>query len=228
MKNSWVYFIALLITSCTSPVVFDGAYPENEPPLSAIPDFFQGVFMCESDSTIITIDEQYVLALDVNSFEESVQKINEREACTLIGNEIYFDEIQECVPIEYIGEDSVKGQYITMDTLFHLGPKSIAKMYKGSVVLSQEVDKEEWILSILSLDAYNNIYYRAINENSELDALADITEMKQIGVDRNSEPIYKVKPTKKEFDEIFDNQEIFLVCEYLMRVNLEEFPLYIF
>lgn len=228
MKNYWIFSVVLLLASCTSPVVFDGAYPKNEPPLSGFPDYFQGAFMCESDSTIITIDEELILALDVNIFEESVQKINERETCTLIGNEIYFDEIQECVPVEFIGEDSVKGQYITVDTLFYLGPKSIAKMYRGSVILSQAVESEEWIISILSLDAYNNIYYRAINENSELDALADITEMKQVGVDRNSEPIYKIKPSKKEFDEIFDSQEIFLVCEYLMRVNLEEFPLYLF
>ncbi|GLR17669.1 hypothetical protein GCM10007940_22840 [Portibacter lacus] len=217
-----------MLGSCYSPVVFDEAYPKNEPALDAIPEFVQGIFMCESDSTIVTINDRGVYALNVNYFEESIDKINERETCTLIGNEIYFDEIQDCVPVDYISEDSIKGQFSTIDTLFHLNAENIVKTYKGSVVLSSHVDNKEWIISLLSIDSYNNIFYRAINENSELEELAQITGMEQIGVDRNSEPIYKIKPTKAEFEKIFDREDIFIVCEYLMRVNLEEFPYFVY
>lgn len=225
---SSTFILLLFLSSCLSPVVFDDAYPKGEESLNSIPDFVQGIFMCESDSTIISITDHGIYAWDVNYFEESIERINERETCTLIENEIYFEELQECVPVDFISEDSVKGEFITIDTLFEMSSKDIVKLYKGSVVLSHKLSKEKWVISLLSLDAHNNVYYRAINENSELESLAEITNMEQIDVDRNKEPIYRIKPSKAEFEKIFDRDDIFIVCEYLMRVNLEDPPYYVF
>ncbi|WP_235296434.1 hypothetical protein [Portibacter marinus] len=226
MKN-FIYLV-MVMAACQSPVVFDDTYPKDVEALDAIPEVYEGVYMCESDSTIITINGQHILALEFNFFEESVQDMNRRVGCTLIEDEVYIDAIEDCIPIEYIGEDSIRGQYTTVDTLWKLSPYNEVKPYKGSLVLNQRIDKGEVIISFLSLDSYGNVFYRAINENSDLDAISEITDMEEIEVDRNSEPIYKIKPNRKEFDELFENEEIFIVCEYLMRVNLEEFPNYIF
>ena len=223
-----LYFISIIVVSCTSPVVFDDAYPTKTQLLKDIPDDYQGAFMCESNSTVITINDKQILALEYVFFQENIEKLEERTACTLIDDEIYLDEIEDCIPIEYVGEDSIKGEYVRIDTLFDIFKGHIVKPLKGNLILSQKMETKEYILSVLSRDEYGNVMYRAINENSDLDQLADITNMKQISVDRNNEPIFKVKPTQKEFEEILAHPEIFIVCEYLIRINLEEYDHYLF
>lgn len=229
MRHSALTYFAFLgllfFISCTSPIVFDQAYPLDAEAAEEIAVHYQGIYMCESDSTIIVITSQEVYAQSPYYFEMSIQDAEDRENCILNDGELYLTEVDECIDIEYIGEDSIKGEYYELDTLFNISDDAIVKPYKGSLVLSQKLKDNEWVINLLSLDGYGNVIYRSITDESELDKVEAITEMEQVGVDRNSEPIYKVSPSKHEFDQLFENPKIFIECEYLISVNLENFTL---
>lgn len=226
-KLSLLLFL-LLIISCSSPVVFDDSYPKGIEELDQIPIQYQGYYMCESDSTLIVINDNNIYAQSSYFFESELEEMLKREQCTIQDGEIYLEEIEECIPFEYISEDSIRGMFYDVDTLFRLSQNARIKPYKGSLVLSQRIDNKEWILTLLSMDAYGNIIYKAITEEYDLETLQAITNTEQIDVDRNNEPIYKVKPTKKEFDALFESEKIFIECEYLIHVNPEFLDLFIF
>lgn len=216
------------VFSCTSPIVFDDAYPKDVDGLSYIPEYYQGLYMCESDNTLIVINESSIYAESGYFIEASIEDILAREQCTIEDGEIYLSEIGECLPFEYISEDSVRVQLYDIDTLFRISDQAKMKPYKGSLVVSQQIENDDWIITLLSMDAYGNISYRAITEDFDLEEVESITDPKQISVDRNGEPIYQVKPTRSEFDAMFESKKIFIEYEYLIHMNPELLPLHIF
>ena len=226
-KISFLLLLSFAFTMCSPPIVFDEAYPKNEAPMNYFPENYQGIYMCESDSTLIVIKETLVYAQSFFYFEASESEIEAKEQCTIADGELYIEERQECIPFEYFAEDSIRAQYYNIDTLFEISPKAILKTYENSLVLSSQV-KDEWIITLLSIDKFGNVDYRAITESTDIEKVQSITPTKQIGVNRNSEPIYSVKPDQIGFAEMFNDHNIFISCEYLMRVNLEENAFYMY
>lgn len=215
------FIVLMAIQSCEPPVVFEEPYLNDVAALKSFPDNFQGIYACQSDSTIILINDHTIYAESLVFFEESISKLSAKDNCTLIGDEIYISDIQECIPFEYISEDSIRGHYYLVDSLFHISSLNAVKPFKGHLVLIQYFSQDDWVLSLLSLDEDYNISFRTITENSDLDKLSQITNMEKVDNNRNSKPTYRVRPTKTEFEQIFEDYEIFIECEYLIRVNLE-------
>ena len=226
-KIQFILLFSLAFSMCSSPIVFDEAYPQDAAPMSYFPENYQGIYMCESDSTLVIIKERLIYAQSFYYFEASESEIAAREQCTIGDGEIYLEERQECIPFEYFAEDSIRAQYYNIDTLFEISSQAVLKSYESSLVLSSQLE-DQWVVIVLNLDKFGNVDYRAINESSDIEKVRRITPSKQIGVNRNTEPIYSVKPDKREFAEMFNDQSIFISCEYLMRVNQEENPFYMY
>ncbi len=222
MKYLIIYtaFIVLAI-SCSPPVVFNDPYPIDEDNLLTIPDEYQGLYMCESDSTLIHVGSTYIVSIESVKFTSHINDINQKENCAIVNDEIYLTERTECIPIKYINDTIVEGITNDIDTLWALSPQSVARNYQGNIILSTQMKNNEWSIDILSIDKYKNVMYRAINEASEIDEIEKVTPLKNITKLTDETPRYKVTPTQKEFDVLFQNNKVFPVCEYLIRVNSE-------
>jgi len=63
MKYTQIFFLALLVVvffSCETNVVFKEAMPPEIASINSIPPAFQGIFLCEEDSTLIHSEEDVI------------------------------------------------------------------------------------------------------------------------------------------------------------------------
>ncbi len=213
--------LVLLIASCTPPVVFDQPQPIDGQDVTVIPVEYQGLYVCESDSTLIIISDHIVYAQHEHFFVISIEGLEEREDCSLIENEIYLTGKDMCIPIKYIDENTVKGYITDIDTLFIMNDLHAAKTYKGHLFLSNKMDNAGWAVSMLSLDDGGNILYRGITEDSDMRGINRITPMVDITKPTDRNRRFKISPDQAAFDQLMKDNDIFIDCEYLMKVNLE-------
>ena len=224
MKTSLFKVLLLMIiivTACTPPVVFDQAQPIDGESVNEIPASYQGLYVCESDSTLIIISDHIVYAQHEHYFIISTEGLEEREDCSLIENEVYLPGKDMCIPIEYIDEKTVKGYITDIDTLFIMDVNHVAKSYRGHLFLSKKLDNQEWAVSMLSHDETGNLLYRGITEDSDFRGINRITPMKEITRPSDRKRRFKITPDQTAFDLLINDPDIFIDCEYLMRVNLE-------
>jgi len=163
------YFIFILglltfMISCTPPVVFDKAYPVGEDDLYQFPVEYQGAFICESDSSIIVIDQSTIYNRKERFFRLPLKDVEEKENCMIVEDKMFVDNRKECIPIVFESDSTVRGTVIEVDTIFNISEESV---------------------------------------------------------------VYRVKPTLEEFDRLINNEKVFVDCDYLTRVNLEQNFLFI-
>ena len=223
LQFRYVFIFSLIILSigCTPPVVFDKAQPVDGDVVDVLPDSYQGLYVCESDSTLIIITDHIVYAEHEHFFVISTEGLEEREDCSLMENEIYLPGKNQCIPVEYVDENTVKGYVTDIDTLFIMDEFHEAKMYKGHLFLSKQLEDGEWGVSMLSLDDDYNILFRSITEDSDLKSIREITPMEDITRPSDRNRRFKIRPDQKAFDLLILNEDIFIDCDYLSRVNLE-------
>jgi|GEM_PF-1941892 len=219
-----LFFIAIiLIAACSPPVVFNKPFPPNEDNLTSIPEKYHGLYMCESDSTLVVINDAVIYARQPYYFEERIADLVEFEECQYINGEIIMNETGEVVPVEDMGDGWVRGHFIEQDTLFQIGEYAIARPYDGSLLLSKSFKKGEWAVYGLTKDSRGDVIYRAINEGTDLELVDDISSLIQLEKeDVDDPPRYMVNPTLVEFDRMFRNELIYIECEKLIRVRFEE------
>jgi hypothetical protein len=212
--------IILLIVACTPPVVFDQAYPIGEEDLEVIPSAYMGSFICESDSSLLLIKKHEVVIRTENFFDLPLKDVDERDDCNIDGQEMYVSGREECIPLEFVNDSTVRGTIIEHDTLFSMGKSGIVRMYQGHVVMSQEIHDDQWAVSFLSLEKNTDIKYRAISDKTKIANVGKVTKMENITTKEDKNNRYKIKPTMKQFDELFNDEKVFIECEYLTRVFL--------
>ncbi|MDF1697969.1 MAG: hypothetical protein P1U56_19130, partial [Saprospiraceae bacterium] len=81
--------IVFLIASCSPPVVFDQPYPLNGADLLSIPSAYQGAFICESDSSLVLIQDKQIVVRQENYFLLPLKDVEEIEDCSIQGDEMY-------------------------------------------------------------------------------------------------------------------------------------------
>jgi len=226
MNKYLVGVMAMLFTisACSPPVIFDKAYPLEVENLKAIPSSYTGVFICESDSALLIISQHDITLRKENYFMLPLKDVEEREDCKIVGEQMYVTGRSECIPLEFINDSIVKGTVVEHDTLFLMGEKSIARIYQGHVVLSQEVEDGQWAVSLLSLEDNKDIKYRAITDKTKIKNVSKITSMENITTIDDKRDRYKIRPSMVQFDELLNDDKVFIECEYLTRINLETVP----
>ena len=228
MKYLLLISIAIAIVfSCTPPVVFDTAYPTDASDLIEIPFAYQGAFICDSDSSLIIINETNIIIRKEEYFRLSLKYVEEKEGCLISGDNMYVDNREECIPIVFENDSIVRGTIIENDTLFRMEPGSVARIYKGNVVISQELEDDLWAINLLALQENGDVIYKAITDKTKIRHVQQITATKELPSNRRNEPKYKVKPTMGEFDAMMKDEKVFVTCDYLTRVNLEQNYLFI-
>lgn len=216
--------VVLFAVTCTPPVVFDQPYPIGKDNLSELPETYTGAFICESDSSLLLIKKHEIVIRKENYFDLPLKYVEEREDCNIDGEEMYVSGRAECIPLEFVNDSTVRGYVIEHDTLFSMGDKSVAKMYQGHLVLSQEIKDYQWAVSFLSLEKNTDIVYRAITDKSKVAEVGKVTAMEDITTKEDKNNRYKIKPTMKQFDDLMYDENVFVECEYLTRVVLDEGP----
>lgn len=223
--RSLVYLIIVIAVcgSCEPPVVFNQPYPVGQPNLDEIPSVFQGVYLCESDSTLVRITGQNIIHESYYSFTSKLDELEEKEDCTIKDDQMFIKGMSECVPLKYINDSVVRGEYLMVDTLFKNKSNAFARLYKGHLILSQKLRHKEWMVHFLTPEQ-SDLYYRAIVDESNLSEIDQVTTMESLKDSRQDSPRYRIKPSNKEFDLLIENRRIFVECEYLIHVNLEITP----
>lgn len=216
--------LVLLLATCTPPVVFDQPYPIGEEDLIEFPELYTGSFICESDSALLLIQKNEIVIRKENYFKLPLKYVEEREDCNIEGEEMYVSGRAECIPLEFVNDSTVQGIVVEHDTLFSMGDKAVARMYHGHLVLSQEIEDFEWAVSFLSLEKNSDIVYRAITDKTKVAEVGKVTAMEDITTKEDKNNRYKIKPTMKQFDELMHHEKVFVECEYLTRVYLDEMP----
>ena len=216
--------IVIVLSACSPPLVFDRPFPPNEDDLMEIPEKYRGVYMCESDSTLVVINKSVIYAREPYYFEESVEYIEECEDCKLVGDKLIMNQTGEEVPIEFTEEGKVRGHFIEQDTLFKFGEYSIARPYDGNLLLSISLKNKEWAIYGLTRNNAGNVVYRAINEATDLELVDDISPITELEREvADDPPRYMVRPTLADFDRMFRNERIYIECETLIRIKFDEF-----
>lgn len=221
----YVFIVSILfiaVISCTPPVVFENAYPTDASDLEEIPFQYQGAFICESDSSLIIIDKTDIIIRKEEFFRLSLKNVEEKEGCLISGNNMYLEGREECIPLVFENDSIVKGTVIDNDTLFRMEKGSVARNYKGNIVLSQEIENGQWAVNLLSLQDNGDVVYRAITDKTKIGNVRNITAAQELPTTKRNQPKYKVKPTMRQFDEMMNDDDVFITCDYLTRVNLEQ------
>lgn len=219
--NALLLSVSLFVLSCTPPVVFDQAYPIEAENLEEIPASYRGVFICESDSALLVIAKHDITLRKENFFLLPLKDVEERPDCNVAEDQMYVTGRTECIPLEFINDSIVKGTVVEHDTLFVMGDKAVARMYQGHVVLSQELKKGQWAVSLLSLEENTDVKYRAITDKSKIKNVGKITSLENITIESDKTERYKIKPSMKQFDDLINDEKVFIECEYLTRVLLD-------
>jgi len=212
-----------ILGACVPPVVFNQPFPPNEEDLKAIPTKYHGIYMCESDSTLVIINESVIYAREPYYFEEKISYLEEFEDCQFIDGKLVMNATGEIVPVEFVGEDKVRGHFIEQDTIFQLGDNGIARPYDDHLLLSVSFKDGEWSINGLTKEINGNVVYRAINDASDLELVDSITPLTEIEKEEvDDPPRYIARPTLVEFERLFRNERIFIECETLIRVKYDE------
>lgn len=211
----------ILIIRCTPPVVFEQAYPSDQEDLNSIPAAYQGAYLCESDSAVVIISDHHIILQRTNYFNTGIRQIEERDDCKIIDDNMYVSGRLECIPITFVNDTTIRGIYKETDTLFVMQQGSVARLYKGHLVINQELRDSEWAVSMLIQESGGDISYRAITNKTNIKNVEIITQTTEITGERDTKPRYKIRPTMIEFEELVKSDKVFIECEYLTRVYLE-------
>lgn len=225
--TKWFFYIALVIgflviVSCDSPVGFTEAQPSNASDLSTLPGAYQGMYICESDNTLVKVEGKVIYSEYTEVALIPMSYITEREECTIVNDTLYIEGQKECVKVTYPKEGFIAAAKVTRDTIFRITPFQKARMYKGNLILSQVTENELWTIAILELDEYAGIRYRAIIDDSDLTALSNITNLTKVAIKNANHPYYKVSPKEVELDQLFKDESIFIDCDYFSRVHMTQ------
>lgn len=213
--------LLFFIISCTPPVVFDQPYPPDAADLELIPLAFQGEYICESDSALVIISDKNITIHRTNYFQVPLSQIEQRNDCSIADDKMYVTGRHECIALDMVNDSTVRGIFEEHDTMFVMQPGSIARLYKGHLMINQEYRNNEWAVNVLSPQPQSDLILKAITQRSNINDIKKITPTKDITTSKDKKPRYIVKPTLKEFDELFNDKKIFIECEYLTRVKLQ-------
>ena len=132
-------FLLILLTaiSCEPAVVFKDAMPPEVDAITTIPKQFHGVYMCESDSSRIYIERDHAVQESYYQFITSVERVRESEDCSIVAGGLYLPGRKECIPFEWINEDSITAKVYELDTLFEFADDEVMKLYRGHLFLNK-------------------------------------------------------------------------------------------
>lgn len=221
MKNLLFVFSLLLLVfaSCELDVYFADANPPGIEALNVIPQSFIGSFECESDGSRIHTNKRLIVQEFSRIFETSVAKVRETEECTIVAGGLYLPGRKECIPFEYINEDSIRATIYTIDTLFSFSDTEIAKEYKGRLFLNVKNELSEWITFMVSPQSDGSLLWEVIDVPTNIKKLEDVSQSFTTRVNSHDETKYTITTTLANFEDIISN-DYKRECDVLYPIEL--------
>ena len=218
------YLIGILILSimisCDSNIVFDNAMPQNAQELSLIPDEFQGIYICEGDSSIFYAHHNSVLIDTYFQFFTTLDQVKETENCSIADHGIFLPGKNECVPFEYVSEDTISFKVNITDTLFAFRSFEKLKLYKGRLFFNLQDKQGHWTTFMVSPMDGGALSLLMVDLSKDLEALQELEYKKlldqRIGIENKKQ--YLIKPNLIEFDLLID-RELTPICESLTPIK---------
>lgn len=212
----------MTLGGCEPKVIFEQAMPPDVKPLASIPDKFQGVYRCESDGSRMYADKYKVFKESYHQFTTTLERVRETENCSILAGGLYLPGRQECVPFEYLGGDTITAKVYDLDTLFHFGPKQVAKEYRGRLFLNMSDNTGKWMTFMVSPNEDGSMMWELIDIPNKLKDVSEITYNFKTKKNKDDETIYILNPTMVEFDKIINNDDNMMECDILYPINLED------
>ncbi len=220
-KYSIIIVYLFLIYACETTVTFQQASPPDVAVINAIPDAFIGMYRCQSDSTLIVIDEQAVYSEQLIGFTTTKFRVNETEGCNIKDGGVYFRGIEECVPFKDLGDDRIYVELIDRDTLFAFREGECAKFYKGHLFINHLTQDNSWVTFLLTPQDHHQLLFEYLEIPNNPKAIEAVTlDYRPIAKPDEEEDFFMINPSLIEFEEFL--QDKFRVeCEVLDLLNFE-------
>lgn len=224
IKNTCIIIIiiSLIQFSCEPNLVFTEPMPpsKNIEPLQKFPEELIGIFNWEFDQSYFLIDDNIIYQELWYTSVSSIDDIKETESCTILDGGIYHEDLQECIPFEYISENSILSTFVEVDTVFNFSDNEVAKMYKGNLFLNYRNNKNQWTTHILNPNPDGSLTWETLYVPDDR-SIDDFIQKYDVELKRDSSYKYIANPTTKEFEKLLENDfgdKLFI----LYPVNLEE------
>lgn len=220
-KLKYLFFISLLyFISCEPNVLFQEAVPPEVLAIDRLPEEFQGVYMCESDSSRMYADDFIIYNESYHQFVTTLDRIKDTEHCSIIAGGLYLPGRKECIPFEYISEDTITAKVYSIDTLFAFRDNEILKLYKGRLFMNYKNGLDEWVTFMISPMEDGAMNWELIDIPDRVRKVEAITQDYSVRVNVDDEKKYIIKPNLVEFERILDKNYL-RPCDVLYPINLE-------
>jgi len=208
----------ILFASCEPNVLFQEASPPDIESITKFPADFQGVYVCESDSSRMIVEPFIAYNESFHIFETSIDRIRETENCSILGQGLYLPGRKECIPFEYISDDSIMAKIYSIDTLFNFRKHEVLKLYKGRLFINYKSSPGEWVTFMISPLEDGSLNWELIDipdRTSKVEAITSnyISKRKQ-----NNDRKFIIKPTLVEFDRILE-KDYTRECDILTPIH---------
>lgn len=219
-RLKFMIWIGCLTMACQPNVLFHEAVPPNVEAIYKVPSFFQGVFMCESDSSLMYAQENVIYNESYRMFVTPLKRVIEKEECSIVAGELYVAGNQECIPFEYLSEDTIQAKVYSRDTLFSFRESEVMKLYKGRLFMNYKNKRNEWVTYMITPLANRNMNWELIDVPDKINEIESITHDYTTRNYKQDETLFILKPTLVEFDRILSRQYT-SSCDVLIPINLE-------
>ena len=220
-RNIIIYFVCISgFFGCELNVLFDKAVPPGIEAIDQVPTIFQGVYLCESDSSIIYSDRFIVYQESHFEFKTTLQKVKETEGCSIVVGGIYLPGRQECVPFEYIGGDSITAIIYDIDTLFAFREGEVLKYHKGHLFINYQDDNSNWMTFMITPLPDGALKWELIEIPNVENKINDITDQVVAVENDKNKKKYVINPSLVEFEYILE-KDYTRLCDILNPINFE-------
>lgn len=220
MKYLYLLVGLVFIVSCEPKVLFQKALPPEGQKLKSIPANFQGVFYSECDTTILHALDNVIYTEGFFQFKTTLGRIEEEPGCRISDQGMYLRGVNECVPFEYINEDTILVNVVQKDTMFFISDEQVAKLYKGSLYLNHKDENGNWIVSTVTPDEKGRLHWSLIDIPNKVDKIKEITKDYSSYTRDDKEEIFVINPTQIEFDQLL-NKEYLTECDVFIPLNFK-------
>lgn len=210
-------FILIQINSCREPdVIFGEPQPNLYAPLLSFQPIYRGVFLCDSDSSMVHVHAQTVFKEKTFQTKLALSEVTEDDNLSYSNGFLLIESEEQFIQADE-RNDSIYFEVTLKDTLFQIGKNHILKFFRGHHILNKKISKNEWEVEVLSLVGQLDLRYAKAALPDDLQELKEITPIQK--TDGATEQIM-IRPTILELSEILDYELIFNECDYFIRQDL--------
>ena len=215
-----VIIVLFVVNSCEAPVVFTDPQPVDLKKRNAFEPQYWGSYYCQSDSSEVNIESDVFYKEKTYSALIMMEDIENSPDLIWQDGNLYSSFFDQLMEIEYQDEEKVFATLTLRDTLFNIDDNQVLKFYRGHQILSRQIDKNKWEVTILSHDVDGNISYSKTKIPGDLEQLKTITPVQIL--EKSERTQYLLSPSKAAFRKLMKSHLIFEECDFFERINKEE------